>query len=534
MSDKSEDISNNSLERDNDTYMDERPTDQRRQLMNMDDGSSATPNFDENDQEGIERGEKISNHREEQPQSELVHDKKNQQSATPPPPQYVSFFSREYKSHRMQIHKRFVLINMLMATLILTALSIYWGSYYEISDNLKELKMLVVIGDENTIEGVPPVFGDSMEEILQRPQAKAIGNWYIYKESEFETHAQDNNNTIRGEILRQVHHQLYWSAIYVKPNASYNYYQALVNGDTRYNVSDNTITAYYETARDFLVVPSYVTPQLEKTETFWLDQQSSMISQLVENSTIESASQKQVLAQPVQFTVVDRLPVTNHVLNAPMQLGFIYLIIVSFFQVSFFSEPHQKVAKTPVKRIHYLLYRYISSILSFFFLSLVFGLVTLAFQVNFDATYGKSGFLVYWSISFLTMCAVGLATEIMAMLIIPIYPPLLGFWLIFWVIVNIAPTYTVMALTNNFFRYGYAMPIHNSYEATKTVFFDVYKGQLGRNFGILVAWVVVLTVAFPFVLRRFAQSMGKKAAALAAKAQGEKGVDGDDNGEEKV
>ncbi|KAF6048281.1 hypothetical protein FOB58_003030 [Candida parapsilosis] len=75
-----------------------------------------------------------------------------------------------------------------------------------------------------------------------------------------------------------------------------------------------------------------------------------------------------------------------------------------------------------------------------------------------------------------------------------------------------------MALTNNFFRYGYAMPIHNSYEATKTVFFDVYKGQLGRNFGILVAWVVMLSCVFPFAVMHFSKAMGKKAAA-AAKAQ---------------
>ena len=106
------------------------------------------------------------------------------------------------------------------------------------------------------------------------------------------------------------------------------------------------------------------------------------------------------------------------------------------------------------------------------------------------------------------------------MLIIPIYPPLLGFWLNFWVIVNIAPTYNAVALTNNFYRYGYAIPIHNGYEATKTVFFDVYKGQLGRNIGILIAWIFVLTVVFPFVLKRFAKLMMKKAATPAEAEKG--------------
>ncbi|KAI5970359.1 hypothetical protein CANMA_000522, partial [Candida margitis] len=73
---------------------------------------------------------------------------------------FVSFHSSEYKKHRERIYIRFALIILSMATLLLTALSIYWGAFYEISDKVKDLKMLVVIGDENTIEGVPPVFGD--------------------------------------------------------------------------------------------------------------------------------------------------------------------------------------------------------------------------------------------------------------------------------------------------------------------------------------------------------------------------------------
>ncbi|KAI5958319.1 hypothetical protein KGF57_002674 [Candida theae] len=539
-SDKSEDISNHSLEQDSDTYnMDDRQPNLAQQRLTENSDSSGTPvyaghadnNQEDNAVQQQQLNAKVSGADDQSaPKANEQDQALSQQS--PASPQYISFFSRDYKPHRRKIHKRFLLINLLMSSLILIAFSIYWGSYYDINDNLKNLKFLVVIGDEQTVDGVEPVFGNAMDDILQRPQAKASGDWHIYKESEFENLANEHNNTIRGEILRRVHHQLYWSAIYVKPNASYNYVQALKKGDTSYNASDNTVTAYYETGRDFLAMRSYVTPQLSKIQSMWFEQQPNLLSQLSENITIQSQQQKQLYAQPIHFTMVDRIPFTDNVLSAPLQVGFIYMIIVSFFQFNFFADAHLKVAKSPINRLHYVVYRYISSICSFFFLSLMFGLVTLAFQVDFTPTYGRSGFLVYWCISFLTMSAVGLATEIMGMFIIPFYPPLLGFWLILWVISNIAPTYTAMALTNNFFRYGYAMPIHNSYEAVKTVFFDVYKGQLGRNFGILVAWVVLLSVIFPFAVMYFGKAMGKKAAVAAQqeaakRAESEKKTSGD-------
>ncbi|XP_003867605.2 hypothetical protein CORT_0B04600, partial [Candida orthopsilosis Co 90-125] len=167
-SDKSEDISNNSIERDNDTFMEERePTAQHRLVVNSD--SSATPVYADGGQEAVQPSSKVLSHNEKHP------DPVSQKSAPSPPPQHVSFFSKEYKPYRIQIHKRFLLINLLMTASILAVFSIYWGSYYDISDNLKELKMLVVIGDEHTVDGVSPVFGNAMEEILQRPQAKASG-----------------------------------------------------------------------------------------------------------------------------------------------------------------------------------------------------------------------------------------------------------------------------------------------------------------------------------------------------------------------
>ena len=137
----------------------------------------------------------------------------------------------------------------------------------------------------------------------------------------------------------------------------------------------------------------------------------------------------------------------------------------------------------------------------------MFGLVTLAFQVDFAVTFGKSGFLVYWMVTFLTMWSVGLANELAAMLILTIYPPMVGFWLIFWVIINITPTFTPIALLPEFYS---------------VIFFNTYKGLIGRSIGIIIAWVVFLTLMAPIVVVYFGSTMSKKAAAAAAAAKKEK------------
>ncbi|XP_003867604.2 Sng1 protein, partial [Candida orthopsilosis Co 90-125] len=164
-SDKSDNISNSSIERNNNTFMNERQSAHQQGLAGND-NSSINSVYAEEDHQALQANKMdLSQHEK--------HQEPTIQQLTPS--QHVSFFSKEYKPHRMQIHKRFALINLLMATLILTALAIYWGAFYEISDKIKDLKILVVIGDENTIDGVSPVFGNAMEEILQRPQAKASG-----------------------------------------------------------------------------------------------------------------------------------------------------------------------------------------------------------------------------------------------------------------------------------------------------------------------------------------------------------------------
>lgn len=436
-----------------------------------------------------------------------------------------SFFNQNLKHERMRLLIKFLLIWLLMGVMVLGIFSIYWGSMYHRNYRLRNLRMLVVIEDDSTIDNVDPIIGNTLRQILETDQAKYYGQWHIYNSSEFNQIAAKHNNEDRigDEIQRQVHHQEYWSSIYVKPNATYNLYHAIENGES-YNVTNNTISSIYETGRDFLNMNTYVTPSIQKIEKMFLAQQnnitSSIARQISNDSIFSNTNSLNLITAPMTFLYEDSRPFRDPVLVAPSQVGLIYMIIVTFFSFNFFSDVHQKVSKFNLKNHHFLFYRVTSTIMSFFVLSFFYSLVSLVMQVDMQVAFGKSGFLVYWMTSFLTMWAVGAMNEIMGMLLILVYPPLLGFWMLFWVIINISPTFTPLALSPKFFRYGYALPIHNSYEITKVIFFNTYKGQLGRNYGILVAWVVIETIALVPTVILFGKTMGKRAAqAKAAQAK---------------
>lgn len=286
-----------------------------------------------------------------------------------------------------------------------------------------------------------------------------------------------------------------------------------------------TLPSYYETGRDFLSMNQYVTPNVQRIQSMFLRHQQNITSTILGNSDLSQVfnnlNSLTVAATPMEWTFMDGRPFKDPVLLAPSQVGLIYMIIITFFSFNFFSDIHQSVAKMGIKIPHLVLYRILSAILSFFVISFFYSLVTLVFQVDFTRTFGHSGFIVYWMTNFLTMWAVGAMNEAMGMVFIMLYPPLLGFWMLFWVIVNISPTFAPLALSAKFFRYGYGMPIHASYEITKVIFFNTYKGALGRNYGILVAWCVIASVLLLVVFKKFGQVMGGRAAAQRAQIEKE-------------
>ncbi|CDR37570.1 CYFA0S01e12376g1_1 [Cyberlindnera fabianii] len=436
----------------------------------------------------------------------------------------VGFLNPAVSSLRKEVTIGFLKVWVLLAMLVIVTFSIYWGSLYERTEHLHKLKMLVVIQDDAGVDGVSSMIGDHIE-LLLNTTFHSSGDWKIIRGTDEINDFFGEGKNVTEEILREVHHRHYWSGTQVYTNATANYYDFLV-GDT--DTAGPAVQYIYETGRDPVSMTPYVVTTLKNiTSTFeqqlWGNLSQEMISNLSDDEKL-TLIQSHAITTPPEFVYTDYRPFNNYTLIAPTQVGLIYLIIMSFFLFNFFAQIHL-ILLPHIKIQHYLIYRILGNHFSYLIISLFICAVSAIFQVDFTPAFGRGGFVVFWLTTYLTMAAVGGANENMGMLLFAYNPPFLGFWLISFVILNVSPSFSPLALVSDFYRYGYIFPIHHSNEIYKVIFFDLWKGQLGMNYGVIVAWVVINTLLMPFVLKHVGGVMARKARkeAAAAAKKGEEG-----------
>ncbi|XXZ98813.1 hypothetical protein QA089_001323 [Meyerozyma guilliermondii] len=411
-----------------------------------------------------------------------------------------SFMAPHLKPLRLKLLKAFLGAIIFISAYALAVFSLYWGAAYDRVSKLKNLRMLVVIEDA-PVGNVQPVIGNSIRSLVQQPQVKRLGDWHVYSGEEFAKQAQKHDNTIEEEVLAR----------------------SITRSSGRlfiFNAS-GSIVSIYETGRDNMAMSSYVTPNVKSVEEMFLRKAAShiappLIQQLSESqqtALFKNDNTTALVSTQFPFVFSDHRPFTDPVLIAPTQVGLIYLIILTFIQLNFLMPINFMMGAMKLKNFHYVAVKMLVSYAGYFILSLMYSFVSLAMQVDFTVAFGKSGFLVFWMSSFLTMCAVGGMNEVFFLICFATIPPFIGAWLLFWVISNVTPTFSPLALCAHFFRYGYAMPIHASYEISKVVFFDTYKGALGRNYAILVIWNALVFVLLPFAAIFYKRRMAQKAIA---------------------
>lgn len=223
----------------------------------------------------------------------------------------------------------------------------------------------------------------------------------------------------------------------------------------------------------------------------------------------------------------DGAPATSDVVLGPLQVGLIYIIIITFFQFMWFIKLNQLVGMATSGK-DYIIFRMVISQITYLFLSLAFACLNAAFHIPLNNAW-SGGFGVLWMIAFLSMSAVGGANENIALLTFSTFPPLFGFWLLFFVMLNISATFSPIELCPGFYKFTFAMPIKNAYELMKVLIFDTSRAHIGREFGILVAWIGLNNILLPFCIMFFASRMkkqamaeieAKKKAAMEAKEKG--------------
>jgi len=270
-----------------------------------------------------------------------------------------------------------------------------------------------------------------------------------------------------------------WAAVIINANATALLRAAVLEGNSSYDPL-GACQIIYNSARDQTTASSYISPSMTMVQKVALSTFGrKWVAHLLQNNSVSDLNldvAPQAISPGIEFTLYDLRPFGPPVATPAVSIGLIYLIILSFFSFTFFLPIHMKYLSPkghpPLHFYQLIIWRYVATVTSYFLLSLVYSLVSLAFlmpmshhsgshvwPVQNPNAYGKGTFPVYWMVNWVGMSSFGLASENMAMLL---GTPWTALWLIFWVISNVATGFYSLPLAAGFYRWGYAWPMHNS------------------------------------------------------------------------
>lgn len=376
--------------------------------------------------------------------------------------------------------------------------SIYWASFYKRLSYLDRVHLWIVNNDEGDIVG--PSF---------------INYAQAFSGSRNSVNVKTVDSRSYDEIVHDIQNERTWGIFYIPPNATEVLTSALQNPSTTGTSYNGTgqVTFMYSQARDMLAMGYIVSWVMQLSANYTGEFALQTLALAAENYTLSDIvnDSPQLVTRPSEIALANLFPFDNPTATATTQVGLILIVITSFFQFNFFAPIHQLISPH-LQRSHMIAYRYMSSWIAYLFLSLFYSLVSLAFQMDFSRAFGHAGFVVFWMTNYLGMLAMGIFLENLALICIATYPPILGFGLICTVISNISPAFYSIPLQNVFYRYGYALPIKNLADATRTIMFNTHN-TLGRNYGVLAAWIVIDMIMLPFSLNFFGKVMMKRKMA---------------------
>ncbi|KAJ7594076.1 hypothetical protein C8J56DRAFT_1002071 [Mycena floridula] len=369
---------------------------------------------------------------------------------------------------------------------IFSIFSIYWGALWKTPAH--NMLGYVVDFDGSTI-------GSVVSSSLAA--SSAIVAWTVLPASSFPS----GPSQVTDEILKEKA----WIAVVINANATSKYNAAVAASDGSYDGSA-AITVYATEARNENAFRSLLRPIVQSA----LAQITAGLALQFSKQLSSSASLGQLLSTapqliiaPVGFTINNLRPFDIPVASAVTFVGLIYLLILSFFIVMIgvsareISGLERQLTTASLIRV-----RLASTFIAYFFISLFYSLLSLAFQVDFSRSFGHAGFVVFWMLNFVGMMAVGLALEAMITLLTAKFVP---FFMIIWIIVNVSVCFLPLEVLPKLYHYGYAMPFYNVSKAVRTILFGT-ENNLGLNFGVLLCWSLISFITLPafqwFVRRR--------------------------------
>ncbi|KAG0134192.1 hypothetical protein HOY82DRAFT_231859 [Tuber indicum] len=413
----------------------------------------------------------------------------------------VGFFDRSIRRKRNGIIKKWAGMTLLIGVFMLAFLSLFWGVLSHTYENLSVLTVIVVDFDSPTHEtaliGPAVLRAAESQNALRQPH---LG--YIVK-------SPDEYPGGETQVRKVVYEQKHWAAISITSNATGRLENALRSGDEGFD-PDSLAEIVFVEAREESVTRNYLVPRLDDLKGEVVRGFSEVwIPRVVREEGLRRNMARVPLAvnPGFGFRMTNLRPFDVPAAIPAVSVGLLYLVIFSFFSFSFYLPIHQAFIIPrddipPLSLPQWLVWRLTATLTTYFFLSLAYSLVPLSFQIPFSRSSllpttpgGASNynFPIYWMLNWVGMSALGLASENMSMVL---GPPWFALWLIFWAITNVATSFYPLVLAPGIYRFGYAWPLHNIVAASRSIVFDV-RSEIGRNFGVLFAWVCVSVLLFP-------------------------------------
>lgn len=437
-------------------------------------------------------------------------------------PRPVGFWDPRLKYVRREAMLKWLVTTTILMTFILAVLSIYWGVFTEVEKNLSSLRVLIVDFDAQVLPfsnmGITPVVGP----IITQLGMDTINSGMPHLG--FNNRPPSDYGYDPMEVRRAVYDFEAWAAFIINPNATAMLQSAVQNGNSSYDPMGACQLVFVSSRDDtnwsdliFPKIAEFVTEATARVGQQWAAQvlQNAQNDQTVLDNL---ANAPQALSPAIGFSQYDLRPFLPYTAIPAVSIGLIYLIIVAFFSFTFYLPIHFRYLRPeghPVLKFsHLVIWRWCSTVSAYFFLSLAYSLVSLAFQINFSGgnpvrthtvstwtvngnnnpdAYGHGTFPVYWMLNFFGMIALGLACENAAMFV---GQPWTGLWLIFWVITNVSTAFYDLDVEPGFYRWGYVWPLHYIVEGSRQILFDLHP-RIGVDFAVLIAWGAINTVLFP-------------------------------------
>lgn len=302
-----------------------------------------------------------------------------------------------------------------------------------------------------------------------------------------------------------------WAALVIEEGATSRLQEAQRIGNASWDPM-SVVTLVYSESRSSLAVPGVIVQGITQELTPTLASISATLTTEYLSSNIgNTAALQNVINAP--RTITNSIVLANRNLRpyttdpyngavlAATYVGLIYLVILSFNIVMGNFGLRQGLQQR-LRLGSLIAMRILVPIVIYFWLSLMFSLLNIAFKLDFGKWglgYG-AGFMTFWMCAWSAMTALGLTLECLMSLV---GPQFIAFGLIILIVANVSGALIPLELSPGFYLYNRAMIFYNTKEIFLTIFTNAGKHiDILKEVGIIWAWVAVMLLTFPIWIYR--------------------------------